>query len=127
MTQGSSIDWGAAAVLGLEEGVLDSWGCSVLATSGGEGRSVKRRGWVEGGRRPGESQGGRERQGREGSVDMRVSEGGKDREDRKGRAGVFLSGRIGTEGREGRVGISGSIDGQGKEGSNWWEVSEERE
>ena len=54
--------WGAAAVLGLEEGVLDSWGCSVLATSGGEGRSVKRRGWVEGGRRPGESQGGRERQ-----------------------------------------------------------------
>jgi hypothetical protein len=89
---------------------------------GGEGSSVKRRGWVEGGRRPGEWEGRRERHGRagidskEGGVDIRVSEGSRGREGREGRVGV--SGRIDREERGGRVGVSGS---------NCREESEERE
>ena len=114
-----------------------TWGCSVLATMGGEGSSVKRRGWVEGGRRPGEWEGSRERQGRdgidskEGGVDMRVSEGRRGGEGREGRVGV--SGRIDREEKVGRVCVSGSIDreeregGVGVPGSNCREESDERE
>ena len=97
-----------------------TWGCSVLATMGGEGSSVKRRGWVEGGRRPGEWEGSRERQGRdgidskEGGVDIRVSVGRRGREGREGRVGVL--GRIDREEREGRVGVSGRIDREEKVG-----------
>ena len=114
-----------------------TWGCSVLATMGGEGSSVKRRGWVEGGRRPGEWEGSRERQGRdgidskEGGVDIRVSEGRRGREGREGRVGVL--GRIDREEKVGRVGVSGSIDREEREGkvgvpgSNCREESDERE